>query len=96
METTTIDPSAPEFCRAVTVQGAGTLQVPRHINRVDGTRLAGWQVRFGEISRYFSDSKEGDAAAALEAASSYLRAIWHPRQPRRRGPKPRMQATIAA
>lgn len=74
-----IDPCAPSRCRKVYVDAIGdVVNVPRHIRRLDGARVRGWQVLFTKPSRYFSDDQHGGPRRALTAARKYLRSIWHP------------------
>lgn len=74
-----VDPCSPSRCRQVYVPDVGTvMRVPRHIVRLEGEGLAGWQVRFEPPTRYFSDGIHGGPQRALKAAKEYLRRVWRP------------------
>lgn len=74
-----MNPCALARCRTVESVVIGTVEgVPRHVVRLDGQNLAGWQVRFERPWRYFSDSDHGGAAASLKAAKRFLRRTWRP------------------
>lgn len=72
----TLDPAAPSRCRLVRC-GAGAFDVPRHVVRLEGDRLAGWQVRWS-TSRYFADTAFGGPDGSLGAAIKHLRRVWRP------------------
>lgn len=79
--TRSIDPCAPSRCRKVYIDAMGeVVNVPRHIRRLDGARVRGWQVLFSRPSRYFSDNQYGGPGKALTAARKYLRSIWRPEE----------------
>lgn len=76
MAATAIDPCQSDRCRRVATR-FGEYLVPRHIVRLDGERVSGWQVRW-EGTRYFADGANGGPDAAFDAACQYLRKVWRP------------------
>lgn len=76
---TRVDPCSPSRCRQVYVPDVGAvIRVPRHIVRLEGKRLRGWQVRFESPTKYFSDGAHGGPRRALAAAKEHLRRVWRP------------------
>lgn len=71
-----LDPCSADRCRQLETPH-GMFSVPKHIVRLDGRGLAGWQVRW-EGTKYFADSISGDAAASLQEAMKYLGKVWKP------------------
>ena len=72
--------SKPLKVRPIEVPKHGTFMVPTHVSRVDSggdnehqPGWHGWQVRWPKFSKFFSDSRHGGCAEALDAAAQYAR-----------------------
>lgn len=68
--------------------GGAVLTVPRHVVRLDGAKVNGWQVRYRDQTRYFRDGPAG-ARASLASAVAFLREIYAGPALRRIGPTSR-------
>lgn len=79
----TQEPWSAEALKSYVVEGVGTLKVPRFIQRIRRpNNRDGWQLRYGETTRFLTDRDNGGTMQALSTATELLKSVWQADAPK--------------